>query len=52
MNKEEILKDFRNRFTVESKDSEDIWLKSSNGQIFQDPYMFSELEIWLNEHIK
>ena len=47
MNKEEVIKQFREKFTTVSKDSEDRWLKSSNGQVFVDPYLEAEIELWL-----
>lgn len=51
MIKEEILKELTKRFTIESKDSEDVWFKSSSGQVFKDPYIYEELMLFLKENL-
>lgn len=43
-NKQGIMKRFYNQFGIESKDSEDIWLKSSSGQNIIDPYIYEDLK--------
>ena len=46
---EKSRKSFRSDFTIGSKDSDDLWLRSLNEPLVGDIYIVKSLEIWFNE---